>query len=307
MTEMQKQHPQVFISYSHSPGKEHKKQVLRLADWLRSYGIVSEIDQYEMFPPQGWPDWCLEQLEAADYVLAVCEEAYRQSFERKQPLDIGLGVTWEARAIIDWLYKHIVSGQSKIIPIILRAEDITHVPDLLRRYTTFDVGSPEGLDKLYRFLTGQPEIVPQKLGAIVLAREVTKDINSKPKAEATTSDVPKEWPIRFDKDLQPNLFDAVDGVNIEALRLRFPCQRLRVTRQMELFAAGTRSIVIEEGCTGTLLIYTNGHEDYRFEVTWDPHNWLMSDRGRTYRVASREIRTPLSCSTLMESVEPIDN
>ena len=44
--------PKVFISYSHD-SKEHAERVLSLSDRLRRDGVDSQIDQYELSPPEG--------------------------------------------------------------------------------------------------------------------------------------------------------------------------------------------------------------------------------------------------------------
>ena len=67
--------PKVFISYSHDT-VAHQERVLDLADRLRADGIDAEIDQYNDSPSEGWPRWCERQIEAADFVLMVCTEAY---------------------------------------------------------------------------------------------------------------------------------------------------------------------------------------------------------------------------------------
>jgi hypothetical protein len=65
--------PKVFISYSHDSA-EHQARVLGLADRLRADGVAAEVDQYEAAPPEGWPLWCEQQIEAADFVLMVCTQ-----------------------------------------------------------------------------------------------------------------------------------------------------------------------------------------------------------------------------------------
>ena len=56
--------PKVFISYSHD-SKEHAERVLSLSDRLRRDGVDSQIDQYELSPPEGWPRWMVNKVEWA--------------------------------------------------------------------------------------------------------------------------------------------------------------------------------------------------------------------------------------------------
>jgi hypothetical protein len=69
----------VFISYSHD-SDEHRKQVLALSERLRLDGIETLLDQYvNGTPPEGWPRWMMNQLDAADYVLVICTETYSRT------------------------------------------------------------------------------------------------------------------------------------------------------------------------------------------------------------------------------------
>ncbi|HEV2842354.1 MAG TPA: SEFIR domain-containing protein [Chthoniobacterales bacterium] len=70
----------VFISYSHD-SDAHRERVLALSERLRADGIETLLDQYvNGLPPQGWPRWMLDQLDAADSVLVVCTETYYRRF-----------------------------------------------------------------------------------------------------------------------------------------------------------------------------------------------------------------------------------
>ena len=65
------QPPRVFISYSHD-NEDHRDFVLNLANRLRTDGVESWIDQYVPgFPPQGWRNWMENEIEQADFVLAL--------------------------------------------------------------------------------------------------------------------------------------------------------------------------------------------------------------------------------------------
>jgi hypothetical protein len=85
--------PRVFISYSHD-SPEHADRVLELADRLRAEGIDCHLDQYETSPPEGWPRWMLNQVEAADFVLVICTETYNLRFRGKAESGTGLTAKW---------------------------------------------------------------------------------------------------------------------------------------------------------------------------------------------------------------------
>src|ERR1022692_3492758 len=75
--------PRVFISYSHDT-PAHESTVLALSDRLRSDGIDTILDQYETFPPQGWPLWTEQQVQTADFVLVVCTQTYRRRADSEE-------------------------------------------------------------------------------------------------------------------------------------------------------------------------------------------------------------------------------
>lgn len=94
---------QVFISYSHD-SKEHAERVLALADRLRGDGLDCLLDQYEPAPPQGWPRWMEEQLEAADFVLVVSTAGYLRRAGGKERPGVGRGVRFDSVLLVQDLY-----------------------------------------------------------------------------------------------------------------------------------------------------------------------------------------------------------
>ncbi|MDJ0799104.1 MAG: toll/interleukin-1 receptor domain-containing protein, partial [Calothrix sp. MO_167.B12] len=107
--------PKVFISYSHD-SPEHKDRVLQLADKLRKDGIDCNIDQYEQSPPQGWPRWANDEIDAADFVLIICTEQYNRRFRGNEEIGKGKGVTWEGAIVTQHLYDT-QGNNTKYVPI----------------------------------------------------------------------------------------------------------------------------------------------------------------------------------------------
>lgn len=163
MTTLIKQ-SRVFISYSHD-SLEHKESVLRLAESLRAKGVDCQLDQYEMSPDEGWSRWMMRQIESADFVLLVCTEAYTRRVEGREEPYRGLGAAWEGALITQGIYER-GGRNTKFIPIVLTHTDVRNIPIFLRAFTYYDLSSPSGFEKLYRRLTGQPEIVPGELGEV---------------------------------------------------------------------------------------------------------------------------------------------
>lgn len=145
--------PKVFISYSHD-SDAHRSNVLALSNRLRDEGLDCHIDQYETSPPEGWPDWMLNQLEAAEFVLLVCTEIYYRRFRKKEAPGTGKGVKWEGAVITLTLYDSEVLNQ-KFIPVVFAAADRQYVPEILRGTTSYDLTSDYEYQRLYRRLTGQ--------------------------------------------------------------------------------------------------------------------------------------------------------
>src|SRR5688572_2596914 len=149
--------PKVFISYSHD-SREHMDRVLRLSNRLRADGIDCALDQYETSPPQGWPRWCEDQLEQADYVLVACTENYWQRFRAKGERGTGLGVKWEGAVITQDLYDA-ATGNTRFIPITFAPEDSAYIPTVLRGATRYELNTEEGYESLYRHITKQPSVL----------------------------------------------------------------------------------------------------------------------------------------------------
>jgi hypothetical protein len=72
---------------------------LALSDRLRADGIDSMLDQYEVFPPQGWIRWMREQLLSARFVLMVCTETYARRAAGEEVPGFGLGAAYESQLI----------------------------------------------------------------------------------------------------------------------------------------------------------------------------------------------------------------
>jgi len=152
----------VFISYSHD-SPEHEENVLALSNRLRADGINALIDQYETFPPKGWLRWMRQQIEEADFVLAVCTQTYRRRAEGKEVAGKGLGGAYEGSIIDQELYE--ASGENRrIIPVVLTKEDSDHRPQFLRQYTLFTIDFH--YEDLYLLLTNQPKVEKPEIGRL---------------------------------------------------------------------------------------------------------------------------------------------
>jgi SEFIR domain len=156
--------PKVFISYSHDSEK-HQQHILDLADRLREGGIDCIIDQYVDSPSDGWPRWMSNQIEGAEFVLAVCTEQYNRIFAGKGKEVEGQRADWQGAIITQSLYES-QSNNTKFIPVALSAQDKAHIPIILRGNTTYVIDTEKGYEQLYRRLTNQFETPIPALGMI---------------------------------------------------------------------------------------------------------------------------------------------
>jgi hypothetical protein len=152
---------EVFISYSWD-NEDHIRNVLALAQWLRSSGVDAWVDRFDS-PTEPWPLWCYRQVEAADAVLVVCSELYRRRVMREQGDGTGRGATWEGAIISNEVYSS-VSGQDKFIPIVFFSGNLQYVPFFLEGYSVYDLSDEDGRTDLYARLTGQQRFIPEPLG-----------------------------------------------------------------------------------------------------------------------------------------------
>ena len=149
--------PNVFISYSHD-SLHQKQRVLELANRLRADGIEAIIDQYEQTPIEGWPLWVEKRLGAADFVLIVCTEKYRELLEGSVKPKSGLGALWEGSLLYQHLY-NAGSLNARLIPVLFNDASPDIIPVALRGSTWYRVDDPAGYQNLYRRLTSQPSIL----------------------------------------------------------------------------------------------------------------------------------------------------
>lgn len=162
MATLETKPPKVFISYSHDSHAQLDR-VLALADRLRAEGIDCNLDQYEPAPAETWPRWMEAQFRAADFILVVCTETYCRRFEGREAHGVGLGVKWEGAIITRELYRDETLNR-RFIPILFAAEDVAHVPEMLRDYMRYVVSNEAEYELLYRRLTNQPRVLRPPLG-----------------------------------------------------------------------------------------------------------------------------------------------
>ena len=132
----------VFVSYAHSNDK-HRQRVWAFAKSLREQGLDVVIDtdvKSPAGPPEQWPRWMKNQVEAADWVLLFIDEAYRRRFDGHEEPDKGHGVTWEGCIITHELYRSKTINH-KFIPVLADDENLNLVPTEIAGATMYRIPS----------------------------------------------------------------------------------------------------------------------------------------------------------------------
>lgn len=156
----------VFISYSHDSDL-HRERVLALSERLRVDGIATILDRYveKGSPPEGWPRWMMNGLNAATHVLCVCTDTYHRRFLGQEVPGQGKGVDWEGALVTQALYES-RSHTSKFVPVLFDRGDELRIPDPLRGYTHYVLDSEASYQALYDALLDQSGIEPGAVGEL---------------------------------------------------------------------------------------------------------------------------------------------
>ena len=90
------------------------------------------------------------QIENADWVIVICSQGYRESWEKKP--SGGRGATFEAALLMQELYEQRMINR-KLIPVILRPGDTNAIPRELRDSTHYLIPQQQDL-MVHRILKG---------------------------------------------------------------------------------------------------------------------------------------------------------
>lgn len=186
--------PIVFVSYSHDT-PAHAKRVLTLAQQLRHDGFDVRLDQYLPGPPpQGWPRWMLDELDAAQHVLVICTPTYHRRF-RGHELTGGLGADWEGAVITNQLYEARSHAASRFLPVLFEPADLMAIPEPLRATTHHLLTSDTAYHHLVDTLLGRLGVAPAPIGSHPPATRPDPDRASGAKPHATPADLPQPHPV----------------------------------------------------------------------------------------------------------------
>lgn len=148
----------IYISYLQE-SEELRQKVLNLADQFNANGLDCAIDQYEVVPANGWPQWRINRINEADYVLLICTRSYFQIFLDIETVkkEYDKSAYWEKGLIIGKLYEN--PNKQKIIPIYFESQNKQYIPQILNQTTSYQIEDSKEFENLYRYLTNQPAVI----------------------------------------------------------------------------------------------------------------------------------------------------
>jgi len=147
----------IFVSYAHS---EHSKILVpNLVNEFRSKGLEVSVDldleKSVTGPVKGWPNWMLEQIERADYVLMLCDERYKARVEGNPDTVETKGVPWEGLIISNTIYD--AQGKNtKFVPLLKDDDKENCIPHFVSRGNYYRI--PSEINSLAEKLIGEDSI-----------------------------------------------------------------------------------------------------------------------------------------------------
>jgi len=161
--------PYVFISYSND-SPEHRDQVLAFATLLRTrFAVDAHLDRWYEDTRRDWPQWAVDQLGKAAFVLAIASPSFRERADGRTGPDDGRGARFEGAIMRSKLTRDHADWTRRILPVVLPGFSVDDIPDFLMPYSASHFIVPEltpaGIADLVRTLTGQPRHPMPELGS----------------------------------------------------------------------------------------------------------------------------------------------
>jgi hypothetical protein len=150
----------VFLSYAHEDAK-HRVRVKALAQRLQQAGMEVTLDQDRPAPDEGWLLWVEREVTAADAVLLVITQAFRDSFDASSMPWPGSGNWTEA-------FQFGIGTPASSSQWSSPAEDAVYRPGPLAHQTFYSVETEEEIGLLLRLLGG---FAPQTVSPAVTSGE----------------------------------------------------------------------------------------------------------------------------------------
>jgi hypothetical protein len=147
-----KEHPNVFISYSHD-SPDHKQWVSELGTRLRRDGVDVILDQWDLGPGDDMTRFMEVGVRDSDRVLVICTNSY----VRKANAGEG-GVGYERLIVTAQLVQDL--GTNRFIPIIRQASEKEKTPTFLGTRVYIDFTDDTQFDDKFKELLHELHAVP---------------------------------------------------------------------------------------------------------------------------------------------------
>jgi hypothetical protein len=150
--------PRVFISYAQE-SEAHIEQVRKFGTLLRELGIDAQMDQWHAHERRDWSQWAIEQLDKADFVIAVASPAFRNRADGTAPSHEGRGAQFEGAILRNRMTQDRTTWIRRILPVVLPENTVDNIPEFLLPYSAthyvIEDLTPDGILELRRTLLRQ--------------------------------------------------------------------------------------------------------------------------------------------------------
>ena len=146
--------------YSHD-SEWHKEQVRQLATMLRTQVAIDvRFDQWDSEARRDWSQWSINELDKADYVLAIASPDFRARADGRAAASEGRGSQFESAMLRNKMTEDRNAWIGKILPVVLPGNTVDDIPEFLMPYAAthyiIEYLTPDGLSELRRALTREP-------------------------------------------------------------------------------------------------------------------------------------------------------
>jgi hypothetical protein len=195
--------PTVFISYTHD-SPEHKAQVRRFAELVRSHGIMVVLDQWATTHRQDWSTWAPKSIVRSDYTLMIASPNYKAAADDFDDSDRNPGAKSEAAVIRDLLHGDRATWKRKLLPILLPGHDKTEIPYFMQPNSAdwyqIDELSDNGIRDLVAVLTasatGSPAMPhPAQAGQAEDQPEAPRPVETEPRWRSLPKPLDVAWRV----------------------------------------------------------------------------------------------------------------
>jgi hypothetical protein len=209
--------PRVFVTYAYE-STGHEADVLRLCQLLRENGVDARLDKWAADRRRDWGEWIREQIDRADFVLAIASPGYRRAGDGAAASGDHRGVQAEAALLRDRLQQDRAKWREMILPVVLPGGRVADIPSFLQPFSgthyAVDDFTTAGAEDLLRAITRQPPYPPPPRGRVPVfaPRALDTEGGMSSRGEATYDWITK---LEFCRRLGPNWPELSDYFEIQ--------------------------------------------------------------------------------------------